>query len=157
MCHLFDRNMLSTNNSIHILKGKISSFLSGQFIATYNLYEELLTICKKNRSRGFRIVLTLMWVARHAGPSAARPMAAFAAAATGAPLTGKADRIRHLSLLCRQLEMTPVVWCRNPIVLPGRISLPATRRGRANLPIRVYLRRRYLNEKTLALCRRLRR
>src|SRR6266852_7635572 len=70
--------------------------------------------------------------------------------------TGEAGRIRYLSLRCRQLEMTPVVWCRNPIVFPGRISLPATRRGRASLPSRVHLRRRYLKEYTLALCPRLR-
>jgi len=166
--------MLSTNNSIHISEVKFHHSCPGD--------SSLRTICTKNRSRGFRIALTLMCGARHAGSSAARPMAArwqSGGANQGRPrqaawrqdtrqhivsphpglslhATGEAGRIRYLSLRCRQLEMTPVVWCRNPIVFPGRISLPATRRGRASLPSRVHLRRRYLKEYTLALCPRLR-
>jgi hypothetical protein len=70
---------------------------------------------------------------------------------------GHADRIRSVSLDRRQLERTPAVWCRDPIVLPARISLPATPRGRANLPIRVHPRRRFSQQKTPAPCPRPRR
>src|SRR5258707_12825611 len=65
---------------------------------------------------------------------------------------GYADRTRPVSLHRRQPEMTPAVWCRDPIVLPARISLPATPRGRANLPIRVHPRRRFSQQKTPAPC-----
>jgi hypothetical protein len=71
-------------------------------------------------------------------------------------LPRRADRVRHVSLQRRQLETTPAVWCRDPIVPPARTALPATRRGRASPLTPAHHRRGCLTERTLALCPRLR-